>query len=189
MTRRVAIGLGGSLGDAAATLRLALHALAAEPALSGLRASRLYATPPAGGVATGRFLNAVVVARCALSPVALLARLRALEVRLGRRSARRWADRVLDLDLLLVEGEVLESPQLVLPHPRMHARDFVLIPLREVWPDAVDPRDGARYADLPAASGVLPVVGLLGHVPGPRSPRGVRAAGATPAVAAPRVAT
>jgi 2-amino-4-hydroxy-6-hydroxymethyldihydropteridine diphosphokinase len=159
---RVAIALGASLGDAEATLRLAVHALSAEPALTGLRVSRLYVTPPAGGVAAGRFLNAVVVVRSALPPTALLARLRTLETRLGRRSARRWADRVIDLDLLLVEGEVLDTPHLTLPHPRMRERDFVLVPLREVWPEAADPRDGVVYAGLPAASGALPVAGVLG---------------------------
>jgi 2-amino-4-hydroxy-6-hydroxymethyldihydropteridine diphosphokinase len=166
VTPRVAIGLGASLGDTAATLRLAVRALAAEPALTEVRSSRMYATPAAGGVASGRFVNAVVVGRCALAPEALLARLHALERRLGRHHARRWADRVLDLDLLLVEGTVLDTAHLTLPHPRMRQRAFVLVPLREVWPDAVDPRDGSRLADAPAAADVLPAVGLLGAVRG-----------------------
>jgi 2-amino-4-hydroxy-6-hydroxymethyldihydropteridine diphosphokinase len=86
----------------------------------------------------------------------------ALEVRRGRRRSRYWGDRPLDLDLLLAEGEVSDHPRLALPHPALRARPFVLGPLVEVWPDAVDPRDGARLAEIPLPPGPRPApVGRL----------------------------
>ncbi len=157
--RRVAIALGASLGDTARTLRLALAALSAMPGFTLSRASRVVVSPPAGGVAGSTFRNAVVTGAWSGTPRELLTRLRALETRLGRRPTRRWADRVLDLDVLLVGDEVCADGDLVVPHPRMRERAFVLVPLREVWPEARDPRDAARFADLPAARASLPVIG------------------------------
>ena len=156
---RVAIALGASLGDTARTLRLALAALAAMPGFTLSRASRVFVTPPDGGVAGATFRNAVVTGLWTGTPRDLLTRLRALETRLGRRPTRRWADRVLDLDVLLVGDLVCADGDFVVPHPRMRERPFVLVPLREVWPEAQDPRDGARFADLPAARASLPVIG------------------------------
>ena len=157
--RRVAIALGASLGDTGRTLRLALAAITALPGFTFLRASRVVLTPPDGGVAGAMFKNAVVTGTWSGTPRALLTGLRALETRLGRRPTRRWADRVVDLDVLLVGDLVCSDGELVVPHPRMRERSFVLVPLAEVWPEARDPRDGACFADLPAARVRLPVVG------------------------------
>ncbi len=164
-----AVGLGASMGDPVAAVRLAVRALERSAGVEVTGRSRLSRTPPFGGVAARPFVNAVVVGRTSLAPDALHARLRAIEARLGRRRSRRWADRAIDLDLLLYGDLVLESDALSVPHPRMRGRDFVLAPLREAAPDATDPRDGARFADLPPARTRFPVVGVLRRaVAGPR---------------------
>lgn len=157
----VALALGASLGDTARTLRLAVHALDATPGLRVERCSRVLATPPAGGVARGAFLNAVLRARTTLSPSALLAACKEIEVRLGRRPTRRWADRVLDVDILLYDRLVLATEALRIPHPRLPERDFFLAALAEAWPDAVNPWTGLRWTDTLPARGSWPVVGTL----------------------------
>ncbi|MES2642059.1 MAG: 2-amino-4-hydroxy-6-hydroxymethyldihydropteridine diphosphokinase [Myxococcota bacterium] len=169
----VAIAFGASLGDRAASIRLALHALDATAGLRLVRASRIYASAAVGGAAGAVFFNAVALfetggetggqtgGETTLTPTELLPILRAIEVRLGRRPTRRWADRVIDLDLLLYDRRVVTEPGLRIPHPRMVERAFVMTPLREAWPDAVNPYTGLRYADTLPLTGSLPVVGVL----------------------------
>lgn len=131
----IAVGLGSSLGDRRATLERAVHALHVTPGLRVEAVSRWYVSPPMrGGTARGRFLNGVVRLRSSLDPWALLARCRALEEAAGRRRARFWGDRTLDLDLLVAEGFSSVDPELVLPHPGVGVRPFVDLPLAEVWP-------------------------------------------------------
>ncbi len=167
MSHEVALALGSSLGDGKAILRLATAALAVMPGLCLLRSSPLYATPPAGGVARNPFVNAVVYGRTNLPPRALLDRVKALEARLGRSVSRRWADRTLDIDVLLHGETVMDDGVLALPHPRMRVRSFVLVPLAAAWPEARDPRDGTRLASLPSAHVALPIVGALPNPPSP----------------------
>lgn len=159
---QVALGLGSSLGDRRGNLAVALHRLDATPGLRVSRVSRLYRSLPMGGVARGWFLNAVAVLSCELEPQDLLPVLKDQERRLGRRPGPRWGDRVLDLDLLLVEDRVLDLEGLVVPHPGIGTRSFVLLPLLEVLPGARDPRTGRPWRDLapgppplPTAWGVL----------------------------------
>lgn len=156
----VAIAFGASLGNRAASIRLALHALSATTGLRLVRASRLYATPAVGGTAGAVFFNAVALFETSREPTELLTLVRQLEVRLGRRPTRRWADRVIDLDLLLYDRQILTLPALSLPHPRMVERAFVMTPLAEAWPDAVNPYTGLRYVDTLLIA-PLPVVGVL----------------------------
>lgn len=164
---RVAIGLGSSLGDRHAALALAVARLSASPGLAFVRASRWVRTPPlAGGTARGWFLNGVALfdADADLPPDAILDRCVAIEAAAGRRRARRWGDRTLDLDLLLIDGRIGATPRLRLPHPAIAQRPFVLGPLLEVWPDAVDPVSGRAYS-------------AFGPAPGPRpTPAGILAA-------------
>ena len=166
---RLAIGLGSSLGDRAAALTLAIRSLSVVPGLRLLRCSAFVRTPPlAGGSARNWFLNGVALfawdGELALTDV--LARCVALEERAGRRRGRFWGDRPLDLDLLLAEGVIGDDPRLVLPHPAIRSRPFVLGPLLEVWPDAVDPRDGTRLSEVPRPPGPRPArVGRLAPVP------------------------
>ena len=155
------VGLGASLGDRANTIGTAVRLLAAWPGVELRGCSRVYASPPRGGVAGGDFLNAAVVLRCFAGPEALLEALRAVEHRMGRRHTRRWADRVLDLDVLWIEGLEWSSPTLQVPHPRLHERTFALRPLLDVAPHAAHPATGVRYATLPAAAAPLACVGVL----------------------------
>ena len=158
---KVAIGLGASMGDRRRTLEIALCQLDATPGLRLVRASRWVRTPPMkGGTATGWFLNGVALFECERDVYAVLDRCRALEDAAGRRRARWWGDRPLDLDLIVAEGVQSADPRLVLPHPGVADRPFVLEPLREVWPEATRALPLARGTGeappLPAAIGVPP---------------------------------
>ena len=130
------IGLGANLGDARATLTRALGELAAMPGVDALQASPLYRTKPVDAQGPD-FVNAVARLRTTLSPLALLAGLQAIEAAHGRERPYRNAPRTLDLDLLLYGDEVIASPTLTVPHPRMHERAFVLLPLAEIAPQRV----------------------------------------------------
>jgi len=130
---RAYVGLGANLGDARGQLSLALQRLAALPGVQGLRASSFYRSAPVD--ATGPdYVNAVAELDTTLAPGALLAELQALEQLAGRERAYRNAPRTLDLDLLLHGEQVLTDPLLTLPHPRLHLRAFVLLPLAELAP-------------------------------------------------------
>ncbi len=135
------IGLGANLGDAAGTLKQTLQDLAAQPGVELLRTSSFYRSAPvdAGGP---DFINAVAELRTALDPHALLAVLLALEQQHGRQRPYRHAPRTLDLDLLLVGDEQTDTPDLQLPHPRLHQRAFVLRPLAELAPNLLIPGRG-----------------------------------------------
>lgn len=152
---RAAIGLGGNLGDAATTLRQAFDALGALPGTRLLHVSRLYRTPAWGLTAQPDFINAVAVVETTLAPMALLEHLLAIERRFGRVrvDGERWGPRTLDLDLLLHGEAVVGGAELTLPHPRMHERAFVLLPLLEIAPHVDLPGLGAAHAFLPAVAG------------------------------------
>lgn len=136
------IGLGANLGDARATLEAALAALQRLPQTEWLGRSSFYRSAPvdAGGP---DYLNAVAALRTGLSPQGLLAALQAIEQAHGRERPYRNAPRTLDLDLLLHGSQVLDTPALQLPHPRMHQRAFVLAPLLEIEPGVQIPGQGA----------------------------------------------
>ncbi len=159
--RRAALGLGASLGDARATMAFATRAIESLPDTQVVATSRMYWSAPAGGVARCPFINAVVVVETTLSPGELVRACREIEARAGRRPSRRWADRVLDIDLLLVEGLVSRDPEATVPHPRLVDRPFALVPLVEAWPEAANPRTRRRYARLAAAQVPLAVAGAL----------------------------
>lgn len=127
------IGLGANLGDSAATLHAALRELAATPGIQECLASPFYRSAPVD--ATGPdFVNAVARLRTTLAPLDLLDVLQAIEREHGRERPYRNAPRTLDLDLLLYDDLRLDTPRLTLPHPRMHERAFVLLPLRDLAP-------------------------------------------------------
>ena len=126
------VGLGANLGDARATLAGAVESLAD---LGEVRAvSPLYETDPIGLEDQPPFLNAVAVVATSLDPHGLLAELLAIEARFGRERAIRWGPRTLDLDLLAMDGEQLDEPQLTVPHPRLAEREVALRPLADVAP-------------------------------------------------------
>lgn len=152
-TTRAYVGLGGNVGDVAAALQAAFDALDALPGTQLAARSRLYRTPAWGRTTQPDFINAVAAIDTALSPQALLDALLAIERAHGRdRDAEdgRWGPRRLDLDLLLHGDAVLDQPGLQLPHPRLHERAFVLVPLAEVAPALVVPGLGT-VATLRAA--------------------------------------
>lgn len=130
---RVFIGLGANLGDAAATVRLALARLAGLPQSRLFARSALYRSAPVDASGPD-FINAVVELRTALDPEVLLGQLLALEAAFGRERPYRHAPRTLDLDLLLYGRRQIASAALTVPHPRLHERAFVLAPLAELAP-------------------------------------------------------
>ncbi len=142
---RVFVGLGANLGDARATLRQALADLDTLPHTRRVAASSLWRSAPVD--ATGPdFVNAVAELATTLSPQALLAALQSVEARHGRQRPYRHAPRTLDLDLLLYGQRTLDEPDLVLPHPRLHERAFVLRPLCELDPGLQHPHRGPLQA-------------------------------------------
>jgi 2-amino-4-hydroxy-6-hydroxymethyldihydropteridine diphosphokinase len=144
------IGLGANLGDPEAQVRRALAALAELPGTRLLAASSLYRSAPVGVIAQPDFINAVAAAETTLAARALLEALLAAERRFGRRRDFPGAPRTLDLDLLLYGDRVITEPGLVVPHPRMHERAFVLAPLAEIAPDIAIPGKGRAEALLAA---------------------------------------
>ena len=142
---RAYVGLGANLGDALGTLREAVARLRALPSTQVEGVSSLYRTAPIDSSGPD-YLNAVAALDTALSPEALLAALQTIELDHGRERPYRNAPRTLDLDLLLHGAAVRTTPALTLPHPRLHARAFVLRPLLELAPALRDPA-GAALAD------------------------------------------
>jgi 2-amino-4-hydroxy-6-hydroxymethyldihydropteridine diphosphokinase len=145
------VGLGGNLGDVEHTLALARKALNALPGVRLARISRVYRTEPQGFRDQPFFLNQVAALDCdpAVRPESLLDSLLALETACGRvrrKGERKDGPRALDLDLLLFGRERRSSPRLMLPHPCIRRRAFVLIPLAEIAPDLIFP-DGGHIAD------------------------------------------
>jgi 2-amino-4-hydroxy-6-hydroxymethyldihydropteridine diphosphokinase len=153
-----AVGLGANLGDAPATLRAAIAALARLPDSEFLRASRLYRTPAWGRTEQPDFVNAVALLETRLPARALLDLLLATERAFGRvrPDGERWGSRTLDLDLLLYGDAVIDEPGLRVPHPHLHERAFALLPLAEIAPDALIPGIGpvAEIAAGMAAGGI-----------------------------------
>ena len=148
------IGLGGNLGDAAATLRAAQEALGDLPMGRLLRASRLYRTPAWGKTEQPDFVNAAVMIETSLPARELLDGLLMIERDFGRIRAAdgsdRWGARTLDLDLLLYGDVEIDEPGLHVPHPHLHERAFALLPLVEIAPDAVIPGRGLARVALAA---------------------------------------
>lgn len=150
----VYLGLGSNLGNREANLRLALRWL--EPLVRIEAVSSLYETVPVG---TGGppFYNAVVRVITGLTPHALLRHAKNVEWDVGRRPSGRWAPRPIDIDLLVFGDETVNEPDLVIPHPRLAERAFVLVPLAELAPGLRPPGAAASVAELLAradASGV-----------------------------------
>jgi len=140
------VGVGANLGDPLAQVRWALRELGA---LGAVWPSSLYRTEPLGDPDQPWFINAVARIETRLPPLELLLELKQLERRAGRPLEHsRWAPRLLDLDLLLVGGQILDAPGLRLPHPAFHLRRFVLEPLAEISPELEDPRTGICVREI-----------------------------------------
>jgi len=145
----VYLGLGSNLGDRRRNLEAALDALRAHPQIAVSAVSSFLETDPVGGPAgQGKFLNAAAGIETDLAPEALLEELKRIERALGRTPGPRWGPREIDLDILLYGDTILETGTLVIPHPRMRERRFVLEPLAEIAPDVRDPVTGGTVRKL-----------------------------------------
>ncbi|PPC94814.1 MAG: 2-amino-4-hydroxy-6-hydroxymethyldihydropteridine diphosphokinase [Methylotenera sp.] len=147
------VALGSNLADPIAQVRTAIAALGTLPQTQVIKVSSLYRTAPIGYkedevAQVPDFINAVAELKTELSPVELLDALFVIENAAGRERPYRYAPRILDCDLLLYEDEVLNTDKLTLPHPRMHSRGFVLLPLFEIAPELSIPNHGKISALL-----------------------------------------
>lgn len=142
------IGLGANVGEPRRQIEEALLHLAAAEEVEVLQVSSFYLNPPLGPPGQPWYVNAVAQVRTRLEPEELLRVLHRLEQELGRKRRERWGPRVIDLDLLLYDGIILPGPDLVLPHPEMHRRAFVLVPLAEIAPQAWHPALERTAAEL-----------------------------------------
>jgi 2-amino-4-hydroxy-6-hydroxymethyldihydropteridine diphosphokinase len=146
------LSLGSNIGDRAAHLRAGVDVVAAgEP----FRLSRVYETEPVGGVAQDDFWNVVIEVTTPASARELLERARCAEDARGRTREVHWGPRTLDVDVLLVGDETSDDPEILVPHPRMYERAFVLAPLGELAPSLVTPEQ------LAASSGRVVALGTL----------------------------
>jgi 2-amino-4-hydroxy-6-hydroxymethyldihydropteridine diphosphokinase len=143
------IALGSNMGDRRGTLEGALAELATAPRVAVKKVSSFHETKPVGGPpGQGLFLNAAAVLETTLDPFGLLNILHQIEQRFGRTRTVHWGERTLDLDLLLFNDQIIDTPELAVPHPRMAVRRFVLEPLAEIAPAAVDPVSNRTIAEL-----------------------------------------
>jgi 2-amino-4-hydroxy-6-hydroxymethyldihydropteridine diphosphokinase len=133
------IGLGANEGDPQRQLKEAMTSLAAAEEIELVKASSFYLNPPLGPPDQPWYVNAVIQVRTRLAPEELLRVLHRVERDLGRVRREHWGPRRIDLDLLLYNGVILSGPDLCLPHPEMHNRSFVLVPLAEIAPQAWHP--------------------------------------------------
>jgi 2-amino-4-hydroxy-6-hydroxymethyldihydropteridine diphosphokinase len=136
------IALGSNLGERGRTLGQALAMLDEQQGVSVLRVSEIIQTAPVGGPSEqGDYLNGAAEIETSLSPTELLTALQDIERKLGRdrQGEQRWGPRTCDLDILLIDDTVMDTPDLTIPHPRMHERKFVLAPLNEIADQVVHP--------------------------------------------------
>ena len=144
------LGLGANLGEREVHLARAVHLLAESPAVQISRSSSIYQTAPWGYLEQPDFLNSVLEIETTLEPVALLELTQSIERQIGRQPGIRFGPRLIDIDILLYSEQSirLEEPDLQIPHPRMHLRAFVLVPLAELAPALVVPNFSARVKEL-----------------------------------------
>lgn len=153
MFYRVFIGIGSNLGNRRAHYQKALEHIAALPKTRIVKRSSLYESEPIGD-AKNWYVNGAIEIETDFPPEQLLRRLQGIEQAMGRKKTpqtKKWASRKIDLDLLLFDNQIVESPNLKVPHPELHNRRFVLLPLSELAPHVSHPRLGVRIAELLAA--------------------------------------
>ena len=138
-THLVYIGFGSNIGDRLVHIQNAIHALSKTEGITLQKISSVYKTDPVGYEAQAHFLNGVAAIQTDLPPLSLLHVLKDIETAIGRKHRIRWGPREIDLDILLYGDLCLQTEKLVIPHPEMHLRRFVLAPLAEIAPDLVHP--------------------------------------------------
>lgn len=137
MDHIVYLALGSNMGNRLSNLKTAINNL--TPQMAVKNKSQVYETPPWGFTDQAAFLNQVVKVETYLEPEALLAHLKRLEVALGRVPNFQNGPRLIDIDILFFDDRIVDTPPLVIPHPRLHERAFVLVPLADLAPDLVHP--------------------------------------------------
>jgi 2-amino-4-hydroxy-6-hydroxymethyldihydropteridine diphosphokinase len=142
----VFLGLGSNLGDRRANLRAAIRRLG--PKVATTKESPVYETPPWGEEDQPTFLNMAVKANTNLSPMDLRDHVKQIEADMGREPSYRWGPRSIDIDILLYDDLILDMPQLTIPHPRMHERGFVLVPLDAIAGEVKHPVLGLSIREL-----------------------------------------
>jgi len=150
MFHRVFIGIGSNLGNRRAQYQRALARIAALPKTRIVKTSSLYESEPLGE-AKNWYVNGVIEIETAFSPPQLLHRLQEIELAMGRKrtvETKRWSSRKIDLDILLFDNQTVDSRTLKVPHPELHNRRFVLLPLCELAPHLTHPRLGVTITDL-----------------------------------------
>ena len=168
------IGLGSNLGDRNAYIKNALNALAETKAIELTRTSELIETAPLAGANQPKYLNAVAEIKTTLTAENLLKKLTNIETSLGRVRKEKWSPRIIDLDLLLFGSDVINHPDLIVPHPQMHLRSFVLRGLCQLNPDLLHPvikepvselaarSNGCDFALNPAMPQLVSLAGIIG---------------------------
>ena len=149
MPHRVHIGIGSNLGDRRANTAEAIEKVSKLPATRVVRASSLYESEPLGNAKTW-FVNSVIEVDTDLGPEVLLKKLKAIEEAMGRKrvKGKRWGSRIIDLDILLFDEDIIDKRTLKIPHPEMHKRRFVLLPLAELAPQVVHPQLGQTVSTM-----------------------------------------
>jgi 2-amino-4-hydroxy-6-hydroxymethyldihydropteridine diphosphokinase len=149
MPHRVHIGIGSNLGDRRANTVEAVEKVSQLPGTRVVRASSLYESEPLGDAKTW-FVNSVIELDSDLAPDALLKKLQAIEQAMGRKrvKGKRWGSRIIDLDILLFDQDVIDKRNLKIPHPELHKRRFVLLPLAELAPQVIHPQLGQSISTL-----------------------------------------
>ncbi|HET9588690.1 MAG TPA: 2-amino-4-hydroxy-6-hydroxymethyldihydropteridine diphosphokinase [Anaerolineales bacterium] len=159
MDNTVYLALGSNLGDRLANLKRAIAAL--SPQMEVKAKSHVYETPPWGFEDQPKFLNQVIQVNTYLAPEPLLKHLKRLEVTLGRKATFPNGPRLIDIDILFYDDLVLNTPSLEIPHPRLHERGFVLLPLADIAPDWVHPVLKKSVGELLASCNVSDITKLV----------------------------
>ncbi len=149
MPHRVHIGIGSNLGDRKANAVEAMERVSQLPDTKIVRASSLYESEPLGDAKTW-FVNSVIEIETELQPEPLLKKLKAIEEAMGRKrvKGKKWGSRIIDLDILMFDQDVVAKKTLKIPHPEMHKRRFVLLPLAELAPHVIHPKLGQSVSTL-----------------------------------------
>jgi 2-amino-4-hydroxy-6-hydroxymethyldihydropteridine diphosphokinase len=147
-TFRAYISLGSNLGKRLGNIRSAIAALEQVPGIAITKVSSVYETEPIGNVKQPKFLNSVAEIETRLQPAELLMTLQRIEKHMGRIRQKKWEPRIIDLDILFYERQVIRTEELSIPHAEATKRAFVMIPLLEISPDFTDPLSRKKIVEI-----------------------------------------